>query len=100
MSGIGADISAPTAMPIIASTAYKTSGPASGSDSADIPGGTYQVTITTAGTKKILFKGGPVTFDSNKDVLLLTVPDTVLPGAIQTLVKIEGAAGANDVTPP
>jgi hypothetical protein len=96
MNTVGFDITAPTTLPKIAGTAYKTSGPASGSDSVDIPGGTYQVTITTAGTKTILFKG-QVTFDSNKDVLLLTVPDTVLPGAIKTLMKIEGTAGANDV---
>ncbi|MES1265782.1 MAG: DUF4397 domain-containing protein, partial [Variovorax sp.] len=84
------------ANPLIAATAYKTSGPASGSDSVDIPGGTWQVTITTAGTKTVLFKG-QVSFDANKDVLLLTVPDTVTPGAIKTLVKIEGTAGATEV---
>ena len=98
MSGIGADLTPPSVMPFIGATAYKTSGPASGSDSADIPGGTYQVTVMTAGTKTILFKG-QVTFDANKDVLLVTVPDTVLPGAIKALVKIDGTAGANDVTP-
>lgn len=98
MTGVGADITPPTATPTIAATAYKTSGPASGSDAIDIPGGTYQVTITTAGTKTILFKG-QVAFGNNKDVLLLSVPDTVLPGAIKALVKVEGDAGANDVTP-
>ncbi|MES1264848.1 MAG: histidine kinase, partial [Variovorax sp.] len=71
---------------------------ASGSDAVDIPGGTYQVTVTTAGTKTILFKG-QVSFTANNDVLLLTVPDTIVPGAIKTLVKIEGTAGANDVPP-
>ena len=96
MSGVGADITPPTAMPVIAATAYKTSGPASGSDSVDIPGGTYQVTITAAGTKTILFKG-QLSFGQNKDVLLLTVPATVLPGAIKVLAKIEGTAGAAEV---
>jgi hypothetical protein len=98
MTAVGADITPPTATPIIAGTAYKTSGPASGSDAVDIPGGTYQVTVTTAGTKTILFKG-QVSFTANNDVLLLTVPDTIVPGAIKTLVKIEGTAGANDVAP-
>ena len=98
MSGIGADLTPPSVMPFIAATQYKTSGPASGSDSSDIPGGTYQVTVMTAGTKTILFKG-QVTFDANKDVLLVTVPDTVVPGAIKALVKINGTAGATDVTP-
>jgi len=98
MSGIGADLTPPSVMPFIGGTAYKTSGPASGSDSSDIPGGTYQVTVMAAGTKTILFKG-QVTFDANKDVLLVTVPDTVVPGAIKALVKINGTAGATDVTP-
>ena len=96
MTAVGADISGAGANPTIAATAYKTSGPASGNDSVDIPGGTYQVTITTAGTKTILFKG-QVAFGDNKDVLLLTVPDTVVPSAIKMLVKVEGDAGANDV---
>jgi len=96
MTGIGASISAPGANPTIAATAYATSGPASGNDSVDIPGGTWQVTITTAGTKTILFNGF-VTFEDNKDVLLLTVPDTLAPGAVKTLVKIEGMAGATEV---
>jgi len=94
MTTVGFDIT--TTQPKIGGTLYKTSGPATGSDSVDIPGGTYQVTITTAGTKTILFKG-QVSFTSNNDVLLLTVPDTVVPGAIKTLMKIEGTAGANDV---
>lgn len=96
MTAIGADITPSTAMPLIAGTAYKTSGPASGDDAVDIPGGTYQLTITTAGTKTILFKG-QLSFDQNKDVLVLTVPDGVAPGSIKALAKIEGSAGATDV---
>lgn len=97
MTAVGADITVPGANPIIAGTAYKTSGPASGNDSVDIPGGTYQVTVTAAGTKTVLFKG-QVAFNDNKDVLIITVPDTVAPGSIKALVKVEGeAGGANDV---
>ncbi|MEP7296250.1 MAG: DUF4397 domain-containing protein [Burkholderiales bacterium] len=96
MTGIGASITAPGANPLIAATAYKTSGPASGNDSVDIGAGTWQVTITTAGTKTILFNGF-VTIADNQDVLLLTVPSTVTPGAINTLVKIDGVAGATEV---
>jgi len=96
MTGLADDISPTTLKPLIAATAYKTSGPASGSDSIDIPGGTYKLTITTAGTKTVLFTG-QLAFGNNQDVLVLTVPDTVLPGAIKALVKIEGVAGATDV---
>lgn len=96
MSPLGADITAATAVPTIAATAYKTSGPASGGDAIDIPGGTYKVTITTAGTKAILFTG-QLAFGNNADILLLSVPDSVLPGSIKTLVKLEGSTGISDV---
>jgi hypothetical protein len=90
----GASIGA--ASPLIAGTAYKTSGPASGNDSMDVPGGTYQLTITAAGTKTVLLSG-PLAFGNNHDVLLLTVPDSVLPGGIKVLQKIEGVAGTTEL---
>jgi len=82
--------------PLIAATAYKTSGPASGSDSMDVPGGSYQLTITAAGTKTVLFSG-PLAFGNNQDLLLLSVPDSVLPGGIKVLEKIEGTPGATEL---
>lgn len=96
MTAVGADITAAGAHPTIAATAYKTSGPASGGDSVDIPGGSYQITITTAGTKTVLFKGQR-TFGNNNDILLLSVPDTLRPGAVKTLVKIQGEPGMIEV---
>ena len=96
MTAVGTNIA--TASPFVAATAYKTSGPASGGDSAAIQGGTYQVTITSAGTKTVLFNG-QLSIGNSKDVLLLTVPDTVLPGAIKVLVKTEGTAGATQLPP-
>lgn len=96
MTAVGTTIA--TASPFVAATAYKTAGPASGGDSAPIQGGTYQVTITTAGTKTILFSG-QLSIGNSKDVLLLTVPDAVLPGAIKVLVKTEGTAGATELAP-
>jgi Domain of unknown function (DUF4397) len=92
----GTDISATGVIPVVAATAYKTSGPATGNDSLDIAGGNYQIVITTAGTKTILFKG-TFNIENNKDILLLTVPSSVTPSAIKTLVKIEGTAGANEL---
>ena len=80
--------------PFIAGTAYKTSGPASGSDSLDIQDGTYQATVTTAGTKTILFQG-TVAFNANKDILLITVPDATT--GMKMLMKTEGTAGAVEV---
>ena len=81
---------------LIAATAYKTAGPASGNDSMDVPGGSYQLTITAAGTKTVLF-GAPLAFGNNQDVLLLTVPDSVLPGGIKVLEKVEGVAGTTEL---
>lgn len=96
MNAIGTDIGASGVNPLIPATAFKTSGPASGNDSVDIPGGTYQLTVTAAGTKTILFRGR-LALASNQDILLLTVPDGVGPGSIKTLVKIEGTPGTSDV---
>jgi hypothetical protein len=96
MNSLGTDITAAGVTPLISGTAYKTSGPASGSDSVDIAASTYQVTVTTAGTKTILFKG-QINFGTNQDILLLTVPDSTKSGGINVLQKVEGTAGANDV---
>lgn len=96
INAVGTDISAASVTPVIAATPYKTSGPATGNDSLDIAGGNYQMAITAAGSKTVLFKGA-ITIDNNKDVLLLTVPDSILPGAIKTLMKIEGVAGTAEV---
>jgi Domain of unknown function (DUF4397) len=96
LNPVGTDISAAAVTPAIAATAYKTSGPASGNDSLDINGGTYQLTLTNAGSKTVLFRGRLV-IDNNRDILLLTVPDSILPGAVKTLVKVEGFAGTTEV---
>lgn len=96
MNPVGTDISGAGVNPTIAATAFNTSGPASGSDSLDIPGGTYQLTVTAAGSKTVLFKG-QLGFAANKDVLLLTVPDLVSAGRVKVLAKIGGTAGAADV---
>lgn len=96
LNPIGTDISAAAVTPVIAATAYKTAGPASGNDSLDINGGTYQLTLTSAGSKTALFQGRLV-IENNRDVLLLTVPDSILPGAIKTLVKVEGLGGTTEV---
>lgn len=90
------DISPAGVLPVIAGTAYKTAGPASGNDSLDIDNGTYQIAITAGGTKTVLFKGA-IVIEKNTDILLLTVPKSVAPGAINTLMKIEGVAGTTEL---
>jgi hypothetical protein len=92
MNAVGTDIAGVGVNPVIAATAFKTSGPASGSDSADIQAGTYQLTITAAATKTVLYRG-QLGFGDNKDILIVVVPDPALPGASQALFKVEGTAG-------
>jgi hypothetical protein len=75
--------------PTLSGATYKTSKPISGDDSISLTPGNYQVTITTAGTKTILFKG-QLALGQNEDTLLLTVPDALQPGAVKALVKTEG----------
>jgi hypothetical protein len=96
MNAPATDITAPGVNPLIAGTVFGAAGPVSGSDSADIPGGTYQLTITAAGTKTVLFRGR-LSFASNQDILLLTVPDPASPTAVKALVKLQGTPGATEV---
>lgn len=99
MNTAGTDINLPGVDPLIAATAFNTAGPASGDDSVDIPGGTYQLTITPAGAKSILFRG-LTTFDDNRDVLLVIVPGPSMDaGCIRTLIKQDKVPGANEVDP-
>ena len=61
-----------------------------------MPGGPWQVVITTAGTKTVLFSG-QIAFGNNQDVLLVTVPDATKSGGIGVLEKLEGTAGMTAV---
>jgi hypothetical protein len=98
MNAPGTDIAGAGIDPLIAATAYANSGPASGGDSVDIPGGTYQLTITAAGTKVVLFQG-QMAFGENEDILLVALHDAVVPGMVQTLFKVEGTGGLIKVAP-
>lgn len=97
MNAVGTDIGVPGIEPLIAATAYKTSGPASGKDSVDIPAGTYQVSITAAGTKTVLF-AGLIAFGDNRDILLAVVPGASPPGGgIRLFSKVDGDAGMIEI---
>ena len=96
MNAAGTDITVVGVNPLISATAFRSAGPASNNDSVSIPGGAYQLSITAAGTKTVLFRG-TVTFTPNRDVLLVTVPNAALPTGIKVLVKIEGTAGLTEV---
>jgi hypothetical protein len=96
MNALGTDITAASVTPVIAGTLFDSAGPASGSDSLNISPGTYQATVTLAGTKTILFRG-QVLIGAAQDVLLFTVPSTTTAGAVALLGTVEGTAGASVV---
>lgn len=68
---------------------FKTTQPPSGSDSRDFAGGTYQLRITAAGTKVVIFTA-PVALENNADWLLMSIPEgglgAFVPGEIKVLV--------------
>lgn len=96
MNPVPTDITAVGVTPLISATAFRTAGPASNNDSVNIPGAAYQLSVTAAGTKTVLFRG-TVTFTANRDVLLVTVPNAALPTGIKVLMKIEGGAGLTEL---
>ena len=96
MNAVGTDVGAPGIEPLIPATAYNASGPASGKDSVDVPAGTYQVSITTAGTKTVLF-AGLIAFGDNRDILLAVVPGVAPPGGIRLFSKVDGDAGMIEI---
>lgn len=97
MNAPGTDIEQPGVDPLIAATAFNAAGPASGEDAVAIPGGDYQLTITQAGTKNVLFRG-LASFDADRDVLLMTVPaPSMLRDCIRALIKLDKVAGATEI---
>ncbi|WDD90956.1 DUF4397 domain-containing protein [Burkholderia sp. FERM BP-3421] len=77
----GTDIG--TQSPTVSGAAYQNASPASGQDSVYLNGGTYQVIVTSAGSKTPILTTPPVSLNNNADWLLLTIP----------------AGGIADVTP-
>ncbi|HGL4259963.1 DUF4397 domain-containing protein [Burkholderia dolosa] len=77
----GTDIT--TQSPTLAGAAYQNAVPASGQDSVYMNGGTYQVVVTTAGSKSPILRTAPVALNNNADWLIMTIP----------------AGGIGDVTP-
>ena len=96
INSIGTDISLAGVVPLISNTSYKTAGPASGNNSVDIDSGNYQLSITVAGSKTILSKG-LISVEKNKDILLVTLPDSLFPTAVRTLIKVDGDAGSKEL---
>lgn len=92
----GADLA--TATPTFSAVGFKQAQPASGSDSVEINGGSYQLRLTTAGTKTVVFNA-TVDVANNADWLLTTVPASVTPSDVKVLVvKSDEGAPATELT--
>lgn len=79
----GADLA--TATPNFSAVGYKTALPVSGSDSIQLEGSNYQLRMTTAGTKTVVFNA-QVSLARNADWLLVPVPASVTPNDTKVLV--------------
>lgn len=80
-----------TQTPTFAAVNYKAALPASGQDSRELEGGAYQLRLTTAGTKDVIFNAS-VTLAKNADWLLTTVPASIGPNDVKVLVVQADAA--------
>lgn len=74
-----------TVGPSFGGVAFKATAPASGSDSAEFKGGSYQLRITTRDSKTPIFNA-PVDLADNADWLVLTLPDLTASGGIKVLL--------------
>lgn len=89
----GADLN--SLQPSFAAVNYKQAVPASGQDSAELEGGNYQLRLTTAGTKNVVFTAS-VALAKNADWLLATVPASVGANDVKVLV-VQADAGETAV---
>ena len=85
-----------TVSPTFANVGYKSAVPASGQDSNEFDGGNnYQIRVTTAGTKQVIFSSGAITIDNNADWLIMPIPVDGIASAVPNNIKVL-VAKAND----
>jgi hypothetical protein len=82
LTAVGADLASAT--PVMSNVAYQGASPASGADSTTIGYGGYELRITAAGTKTVLFDG-TLTARIDDDLLLVTLPRSSAAGDIKVL---------------
>lgn len=76
-----------TVAPNFAAASFRTSVPASGANSNDFTAGAYVLRVTVANSKTPIFTA-PYNVQTNADLLLVTVPDSLAPGDIKILSVI------------
>jgi hypothetical protein len=73
------------ATPTLGAVGFKQAVPGDTKDSVEVDGATYQLRMTSAGTKNVIFNAS-VTFQRNSDWLLIAVPDTAAPNSVKLLL--------------
>jgi hypothetical protein len=91
----GADIS--NSVPDFPNVQFKQSSPSSGNDSIEYPSGSYQLRVTTAGTKTVLFTV-IVNVADNADWLLVPIPTADSGDPVSGDIKLLLVEGNNDNT--
>lgn len=87
-----------TVGPNFAGAGFRSAVPGSGANSVDFTAGSYVLRVTTAGTKNVLFSA-PFTVTQNADLLLLTLPQSVLPNDVKVLaVTSDSSQPATEIT--
>jgi hypothetical protein len=82
-----ANVDIATVAPNFAAAAYKSAVPASSSNSTDFTAGNYVMRVTTAGTKAVIFTA-PIEVQTNADLLLMTVPQSIAVNDVKVLEVI------------
>lgn len=80
----GPTVDIATVAPNFAAAAYGNAVPASSANSNDFTAGSYVLRVTTAGTKNVIFRA-PVNVQTNADLLLMTLPNSLAPGDVKIL---------------
>ncbi|WOB09548.1 DUF4397 domain-containing protein [Piscinibacter gummiphilus] len=87
-----------TVSPNFANVALGSAVPGTGADSHEFGANNYQLRITTAGTKNLVFNA-PLSLSQNADLLLITVPSGVAAGQIKILaVTADSGVTAPELT--
>lgn len=87
-----------TVSPNFANVALGSAVPGSGADSHEFGANNYQLRITTAGTKTVIFSA-PLNLSQNADLLLVTVPSGLLANQIKILaVTADSGTMAPEIT--
>lgn len=87
-----------TVSPNFANVALGSAVPGTGADSHEFGANNYQLRITTAGTKSVVFNA-PLNLSQNADLLLVTVPSGLVAGQIKVLaVTADSGVTAPELT--